>query len=117
MFLGDAADYGGVARPRVLLQSSSVAKLSRELALEMEDGAFAPDFVQHLPGVARTVADLLSRSFQPGKAFEVPYILKHLPETVVPDRTQAFYIARNARGVSAASAKWAAVGTHVLIRI
>ena len=51
---------------------STVAKLARELALEVADGTFAPEFNQHVPGAANIIADTLSRRLQPGKTFVLP---------------------------------------------
>ena len=66
--------------------------LARELALEFSEAAYEPRVVAHLPGVANVVADTLSRRFDPNKKWEVPSMLKHLPETRVPDRTDDYYL-------------------------
>ena len=46
---------------------TGIARLARELALELSNAEFGPDFVAHLPGVANGVADTPSRRFQPQK--------------------------------------------------
>ena len=64
-----------------------------ELALEVADGAFSPEFVQHIPGAANTIADMLSRRLQPGKQFVLPKALQGIPQTVLHRRAKHMYVA------------------------
>ena len=66
---------------------------ARDAALELADGAFAPQVVAHLPGVANGLSDALSRRFDPAKApWGLPRALRHAPRTAVPTRDAAYYI-------------------------
>ena len=68
--------------------------IARNDALELADGAFAPQAVAHLPGVANDLSDALSRRFDTAKApWGLPRALQHAPRTAVPTRDAAYYIA------------------------
>ena len=41
------------------------ALISRELALDLGDGSYAPAVVEHLPGAANDLTDMLSRRHDP----------------------------------------------------
>ena len=45
--------------------SPSLRIVARELALEIADGSFAPDVVEHIAGVANVLADRLRQKFDP----------------------------------------------------
>ena len=47
--------------------------VARELALDLADGCFRPDVARHIAGVSNKRADILSRRFQPGKEFKLPF--------------------------------------------
>ena len=68
-----------------------VARLARELALELSGWVFGPDFAAHLPGVAKTLADALSRKTQPGKVFTLPAALRTATEAAGPPRDLGFF--------------------------
>ena len=51
-------------------------QIARELALDLGDAAFKPDLLSHTPGVASSIADVLSRKFSPVSKFDVPDILR-----------------------------------------
>ena len=63
--------------------------LGRELALDLGDGAFSPDWTIHVPGVAHDVADALSRKTQPGKAYTLPPVLEGAKEVSPAQRRLA----------------------------
>ena len=67
--------------------------MGRELALDLADGSFAPDTISHTPGVSHVTADSLSRRFQPNSTgpWELPEILRGVPEEVVPARGASFW--------------------------
>eukprot|EP00971_Amphidinium_carterae_P300280 5966057-Amphidinium_carterae.1 len=45
----------------------ALARIARELALELADGTYRPDTLEHLPGVLNTVADWASRLSDPAE--------------------------------------------------
>ena len=63
--------------------SAQLGIIARELALDLASAAYAPDVVEHLPGVANVAADTLSRQFEPHKKYVVPHYLKGVPEASV----------------------------------
>ena len=65
--------------------------IARELALELAEGCFRPQVVEHIPGVANCIADGLSRKFQPGAPFILPYALVGVPELDCPQRDRSYY--------------------------
>ena len=68
--------------------------IAHDVALELADGAFAPQVVAHLPGVANGLSDALSRRFDPAKApWVLPRALQLVPRAAVPTRDAAYYIA------------------------
>ena len=76
-------------------RGTGVARIAREIALEIADAEFGPDIVAHLPGVANGAADVLSRRFQPGAAFRLPPLLAGAEEVVPPARSFAWYRSLN----------------------
>ena len=66
--------------------------ISRELALDLGDGAYRPALVRHIPGVANEAADFLSRIHQPDRLDSSwPKFLKDIAQTEVPARNADFY--------------------------
>ena len=47
----------------------------REMALDLAEGRYRIDVMEHLPGRLNTLADVLSRLYQPGSAASVPGVL------------------------------------------
>ena len=41
--------------------------IAREVALDISDALYRPDIVQHVPGVANKVCDILSRHSNPSR--------------------------------------------------
>ena len=70
----------------------AVAKVTRELALEMANGEFAPDFLAHTPGVANFASGQLSRKFQPGVNFSLPVCLRDAREVHPADRGLEYFL-------------------------
>ena len=58
----------------VKLRSSapSVNAVARELALDLAEGLYELNIVEHIPGIHNELADKLSRYFQPGGSQEAP---------------------------------------------
>ena len=71
--------------------------VSRELAFEFGSCEYAPDVIEHLPGVANTTADVLSRRFDPSKAADwgIPTLLRTVPEARVCDRPASWWQTRS----------------------
>ena len=65
-------------------KAGCMSTLAREMALDIAEGLYSPNVVEHLPGVTNVTADVLSRRYQPVKKFEVPAILIKVP-SVVPE--------------------------------
>ena len=66
------------------------AIIARELALELAEGTTWPLLLEHAPGIATVVPDLLSRRFQPGVQFPLPPTLRDVPELTLVPRTAAY---------------------------
>ena len=66
--------------------SPQLGVIARELALDVADAAYAPDVVQHLPGVANTCADALSRQHSPEKHYARPAYLLSVSEQPISIR-------------------------------
>jgi hypothetical protein len=71
-------------------QSASLGIISRELALDISEAAYAPDVGVHVPGVANKGADILSREFSPDKA-ELPQMLRSAKRVAVPERDRQYF--------------------------
>ena len=61
-------------------------RIARELALDLSEGRYELDFVEHLPGVDNGVADVLSRCWQPGASAAVPGCLRKARRSWPPER-------------------------------
>ena len=68
------------------MREFSAEIIAQELALEFCDFSFVPVLSEHLPGVANTVADALSRRHQPGAEHQHLAFLKSSLEVEVPAR-------------------------------
>ena len=65
--------------------------VAREMALDVAEALYRPDVVEHVPGIANKVCDMLSRKHQPKATFSLPIALSGASETGVPLRDKAFY--------------------------
>ena len=65
--------------------------IARELSTLFTDAHFEPDAVEHVPGISNTIADALSRRYDPAKTWSLPALLAGVPETVLPPRTPDYY--------------------------
>ena len=67
--------------------------VAREYALDIGECAFAPDLVQHIPGVTNMIADLLSRRSDPKYAasWAIPQFLVNAKEITPPPRTSSWW--------------------------
>ena len=76
--------------------------VARELAIDMARSTYTPQIVEHVPGVANVIADLLSRYDVPNKSYDVPNYwdgLKAMPRClwgatmrVVPPRPRNWWV-------------------------
>ena len=72
--------------------------ISQELAPEMAHYSFVPMVAHHVPGVANTVADELSRWPQPGHVKKTPALVADAVQVFPDDRTEDYYRCRARRG-------------------
>ena len=72
-------------------KSRATNLIARELALDLADGAFRPDFVAHIPGISNIAADALSRKFVPDTSFQLPWMLQGVPEVSCPERSDLYF--------------------------
>ena len=72
-------------------RSTAVSRIARELALEISDAEFAPEFCNHIPGIANGVADTLSRRYPPGKTFVVPKELANAVDVHPVPHSDGYY--------------------------
>ncbi len=63
-------------------------RIARELALDVGDGAYFPEVVRHIPGIANGLADKLSRACAPS---ETPWQVPPEVSTARRDETIARY--------------------------
>ena len=71
---------------------SALTLVARELALDLASCTYFPHVLEHLPGVANVIADVLSRKFDPNKKnWALPTCLEHLPESVPVARSAAWW--------------------------
>ena len=80
------------------LKGSGVAinQIAREFALDAGKGAFEPDVIAHIPGVANDVADKLSRRLDPkySVSWKTPEFLRHAQRVEPPARPLGWWRAR-----------------------
>ena len=76
---------------KVRAPSLALNGLAKELAVELGDGTFMPDFLSHVPGATHDVADGLSRKFQPDVSWTRPDALASAREVSLPSREVGFY--------------------------
>ena len=65
--------------------------IAREIALDVAEALYRPDVVEHVPGIANKVCDMLSRKFQPKAQYFLPTPLAQVLETIVPLRDKSYY--------------------------
>ena len=72
-------------------KAGCMSTLAREMALDIAEGLYSPNVIEHLPGVTNVIADVLSRRYQPGKKYAVPAILAEIPEIVPETRNEQWW--------------------------
>ena len=71
--------------------SPSLGVVAREMALDIAEAVYDPQVATHVPGVANTAADELSRRLEPNHAFKLPPILHDASEVHPPERTDKWW--------------------------
>ena len=74
--------------------SAQMGIIARELALDICAAAHTPDIIRHIPGVANTAADALSRQTEPGNIKPIPAHLTPDRRTRCPTRNEDFWKTR-----------------------
>ena len=77
-------------RPR----SVQMRLIAQEVAIDMAHFSFVPVVAHHVPGIANTVADELSRWAQPGHIKKLPDYVKDSKEVKVPIRNNVYYLTK-----------------------
>ena len=67
-------------------RGKSAGIVARELALDVAASEYAPHVAEHIPGIENTLADALSRQFEPGFQYKLPLEFAAVTETVLPPR-------------------------------
>ena len=65
--------------------------IGQEIALMISQGPFVPTIGMHIPGIANTMADVLSMVSQPGNVVVLPAALQGAVQANPPRRDQAYY--------------------------
>jgi hypothetical protein len=74
------------------IRGDGPTKIARELALELGDGAYAPEVTEHIPGLINIEADALSRRYDPSKGpWQAPAFVAGIEETLLPPRPVGYY--------------------------
>ena len=76
--------------------SHGLSIVAREVALELADAAYRPLVAEHIPGIANTLADALSRVGDPSKRWQLPAALHGAVRALVPPRPASWYRALGA---------------------
>ena len=82
-----------MAKLKSRVHSRPMVIISREVALEFAAASYRPIIATHIPGLANTIADVLSRKYQPDSStyWALPSILHSVEQTQICRRTRAFY--------------------------
>ena len=72
-------------------KSASHVLLAREFALDLGQAQYRPAVAEHIPGIANTICDTLSRRHQAGFDFKIPIQLKGAKEVVPPQRPRQWW--------------------------
>ena len=90
-----ADSMAALAAASALKGKKGVGLILRELALLYASGPFAPALTSHIPGITNTLADYISRWFEPGHGQELPLPLQAagIIRTEVPVRRRSYYLA------------------------
>ena len=73
------------------MKSKASPLINRNIALVYSRASFEPRFVEHIPGVANSLADGLSRLYEPDSHYVLPEALSELTPTPLPRRNRSYY--------------------------
>ena len=65
------------------------------MALDMADAEYAPDLVQHTPGIQNVIPDVLSRKYDPHRQYLFPVLLHHAKHVDPFPRTMPWWRAEH----------------------
>ena len=71
---------------KMRVRGKGEAIIAQELALDVASSSFEPDVCEHTPGVQNTLADDLSRIYEPGKPKPIPQELAAVVRSFPPVR-------------------------------
>jgi len=71
--------------------TGSVARVAREVALDLAEGVYRPRVATHIPGALNVAADALSRLHDPSGGYSVPQYLMTVARVRPPPRGASFY--------------------------
>ena len=71
--------------------NQKVNMVVRETALDMAEGRYKIDVIQHLPGRLNDLADALSRMFQPAVNYSIPNGLAECTQVFPAQRDDAWW--------------------------
>ena len=71
--------------------SQQLGLIAHELALDISEAAFAPDIIEHIPGIANTAADALSRKCDPYKRVAIPNYLTEATRHICKPREMSWW--------------------------
>ena len=77
-------------------KSFSLQVVARELALDLSQCSYSPDFIEHIPGVSNGIADSLSHMAEQGSDFQLPTFLSNARCDIPPVRDEKWWRARRA---------------------
>ena len=75
---------------RLKARGSGPSLIAREVALDMSEALYQPNVVGHLPGVANTIADYLSRP-EKRRTRPLPHALMGARRRTVPSRSDDWW--------------------------
>ena len=76
---------------RLKTKGKATAIIAREITLDIAFACYAPSVAEHVPGIANATCDMLSRKFQPGKAYRLPDCLAGVTEEVLDQRCALYF--------------------------
>ena len=77
-------------------KSPSLQVVAREIALDIANCSFTPDFSEHIAGVSNSIADVLSRRKELGDQFKLPSMLEECEYSEPGVRTEEWWLTRRA---------------------
>ena len=77
---------------RMKAPAGALKAIAKEVAMVLSESPYRPASAMHIPGLTNTLADALSRKFEPSDAIWVlPKELEGVTEVKLPTRTASYY--------------------------